>query len=104
MEGERAARRKEEKAIARQLLLELVDVNLARVERRLKKLIKKNVNELERTMDRIEPDQQRDEEFFLRYSLRFANAAKRGFIDLQNYQQKRKKDKQHRGRDDAPGL
>ena len=88
---------------ARQILLELVDENIAHLESRLKKLIKNPEEQASRSMDSLGIDNSRDGEFFLTHELRFANAAKRGLQALQTYQAKRKKDGHDRDRYDTPG-
>src|ERR1017187_3225536 len=86
---------------ARQVLLDLVDENIARIESRLKKHLKNPEKKAGRSIDRLGVDKSRDGEFFFKYELRFSNAAKRGVYDLQKYQEKRKKNGRQRERDDV---
>jgi hypothetical protein len=89
---------------ARQILLDLVDENIARIESRLKKHLKNPEKKAERSLDRLGVEKSRDGELFLRYELRFSNAAKRGLYDLQKYQEKRKKYGNPRDRYNTPGY
>ncbi len=87
---------------ARQILIDLVDQSIERIEALLEEHDQNPEDKNRRSMDRLGVDKSRDGEFFLRNEVRFSNAVKRGLDGLQKYQQKSKKDGRQRERDDVP--
>ena len=86
---------------ARQILIDLVDQNIERIEALLEEHDQNPEDKNRRSMDRLGVDKSRDGEFFLRNEQRFSNAVNRGLHALQKYQENRKKDGRQRERDDV---
>ena len=89
---------------ARQLLLELVDENIERIEELLETHEQDPDENNERIMHRMGVDPSREGQFYLQYELKYANAVKKGVSDLQRYQEKKRKEAWRRERDIVPDM